>query len=67
MSDCYANAGPDEPMFTLLARDIAAPVALREWIEYRIMFGKNEPGDPQIQETLDVIAAMEAWRLKNRC
>lgn len=33
--DCYANAEPDEPMFTLLARDPLAPGLVRIWAALR--------------------------------
>lgn len=64
--DCYANAEPDEPIFILLARDVAAPVTLAFWMGQRIATGKNEPGDDQITEALECCRAMTAWRLENR-
>ena len=30
-SDCYANAGPDEPMFVLLGRDHEGPALVLLW------------------------------------
>lgn len=33
--DCYANAGPDEPMFILLGRDPMAPSLVRMWAQAR--------------------------------
>lgn len=32
--DCLAKAEPDEPLFTLLGRDILAPVVVRLWAGY---------------------------------
>lgn len=33
--DCYHNAEPDEPMFTLLARDRLAPFLVSIWSKVR--------------------------------
>lgn len=33
--DCYASAAPDEPLFTLLARDNLAPGLVRLWAQIR--------------------------------
>jgi hypothetical protein len=33
--DCYAKADPDEPMFTLLARDPIAPFLVSIWSSIR--------------------------------
>lgn len=35
MTDCYHKAEPDEPKFTLLGRDRAAPVLVRLWAAIR--------------------------------
>jgi hypothetical protein len=35
MTDCYHKAEPDEPKFTLLGRDKAAPVCVRMWAAIR--------------------------------
>ena len=45
---CMAKARPDEMTFVLLARDAAAPVAIRAWIAERVRLGKNRPHDEQI-------------------
>ena len=60
--DCYANAEPGEPMFVLLARDVAAPAAVRQWVNLRILRGKNKLTDPKMQEALQCAVAMENWR-----
>lgn len=39
--DCYANAGPDEPMFILLARDPLAPILVRLWADLRAHLAGN--------------------------
>lgn len=59
--DCYKNAGPDEPMFVLLARDIAAPGTIWDWAKKRVEFGKNLSSDPQIQEALECAGEMQRW------
>lgn len=33
--DCHAKALPDEPIFTLLARDRSAPFIIRNWAVLR--------------------------------
>ena len=38
--DCYANAGPDEPMFVLLARDPLAAHLVSLWSKMR--YGDTE-------------------------
>jgi len=60
--DCYTKAEPDEPMFTLLARDPAAPEAIYRWAQERVRLGKNKSGDPQLIEALLCAAAMADWR-----
>lgn len=39
--DCYANAGPDEPLFVLLARDKHAPTLLWLWSALRALDGED--------------------------
>jgi hypothetical protein len=51
---CLSRARADEMLFVLLERDLAAPAAIREWIEERIRLGKNQREDAQITEA-------EAW------
>lgn len=64
--DCYAQAEPDEPNLTLLARDLAAPLAVREWCAERVALGLNLEGDEQIVEARECADAMDAWRLEHR-
>ena len=33
--DCYAHAAPDEPLFTLVAKDPLAPILVRIWVLLR--------------------------------
>lgn len=46
-------------VFVLLARDVAAPLAIRAWIAARIKAGKNYPGDPQLIEAERCASFME--------
>lgn len=68
--DCYANALPDEPIFVLLARDLAAPAVIERWIEYRealIYVGAKPDSDrAMIEEARTCVDAMVAWRKANR-
>lgn len=68
--DCYGNADPDEPMFILLARDIAAPAAILRWIECReemIRSGEKPSSDRNMcEEARDCVNKMVAWRKANR-
>lgn len=61
---CFNKAHDDERLFVLLARDPAAPVAIRAWIAERIRLAKNAPGDAQIVEALDCADLMEAERVE---
>jgi hypothetical protein len=56
---CMAKAFPDEPTFVLLGRDACAPLAIRAWIDARIISGKNKRGDPQISEAFELVRMME--------
>ena len=60
--DCYANAGDDEPMFVLLARDLSAPETVRSWARRRVIDGLNAKTDDQILEAFECADAMERWR-----
>ena len=62
-SSCWNKANNDERMFVLLARDPAAPIAIRAWIAERIRIGKNVRCDPQMIEAEDQAQRMEAERL----
>lgn len=68
--DCYANAEPDEPMFILLARDPAAPLAIEDWADIRskmIWHGQKPASDwPMIQEARECAQRMRDWRRQQR-
>jgi hypothetical protein len=58
---CMSRAQPNEMIFVLLARDVAAPFTIRAWIKERIRLGKNTPDDSQIREAEDCARFMEAF------
>jgi len=68
--DCYHNAEPHEPMFVLLARDIAAPQMVRAWAWLRrrqIREGRKPAEDEaMVEEAMRCADAMEAWRKAHR-
>jgi hypothetical protein len=59
---CLNKARDNERLFILLARDPAAPAAIRAWVSERIRLGKNTPSDPQLCEALECAARMEVER-----
>lgn len=65
-ADCYSRALPDEPMFTLLARDTSAPGWVRQWAyerERSISRGDAPESDRAIvAEAREVAKHMEEWR-----
>lgn len=61
---CWNRAQITEPVFVLLARDAAAPAAIRHWASTRIALGKNTAGDPQIKEALALADDMEQYAAK---
>lgn len=58
-TSCWNKAQDDEPVFILLARDAAAPAAVRAWIEERIRLGKNKHDDSKIVEAEEWAAQVE--------
>lgn len=67
--DCFARALPDEPMFTLLARDTSAPAMVRQWAyerEREISRGDRPEADrAMIAEARQCAIDMEEWRRRN--
>jgi len=61
-TSCLNKARDEERLFVLLARDPAAPIAIRAWVAERIRLGKNTLTDPQIVEAIDCAARMEVER-----
>lgn len=54
--NCYAAAGPDEPLFVLLGRDILAPALVELWATIREVLGEDSAS---IGDARDVAAAMK--------
>jgi hypothetical protein len=61
-NSCWNKAEPDEPLFVLMARDIASEDAILEWIQKRIDYKKNVKGDSKLTDAMMVMNAMENWR-----
>lgn len=76
--DCYAKAEPDEPMFTLLARDPHGANLVRIWLLLRnqkpegarqVLEGmiannppKKEGDDEKIDAAVNCMGEMAVWR-----
>jgi hypothetical protein len=59
--DGYGKAEPDEPVFTLIGRDPAAPALIREWVRHH----QNAKTDgTQLMEALAVADEMDRWRME---
>jgi hypothetical protein len=61
---CLTKADPEEMLFVLLARDIAAPSTIRFWAKQRVQLGLNEDNDAKIVEALACATAMETQHSK---
>lgn len=59
---CMSRAHDDEMTFVLLARDSAAPIAIRAWVAERVRIGKNKIDDLQISKALECAKRMEDQR-----
>lgn len=68
--DCYHSAAPDEPLFTLLARDKSAPNIVRQWANQRghdIDIGVKPESDRLVVAEARLLACdMEEWYAKNK-
>lgn len=66
--DCYAKAAPDEPLFTLLARDPLAPAVVEAWADARhtdaLMRGNL--ADQKVIEAYQCAASMRQWRIAKK-
>lgn len=58
-TSCFNKALDDERLFVLLARDAAAPFAIRLWAAERVRLELNSAGDAQILEALNCASRME--------
>lgn len=67
--DCYLNALPGEPKFTLLARDPQSPDRVREWANQRekeIRAGLRPETDwEQVAKARQIAWDMLQWRIAN--
>jgi hypothetical protein len=61
-TSCMSRAKSHEMTFVLLARDEAAPQAIRVWAAQRIFLRKNRLADDQIAEALECARVMEDQR-----
>ena len=61
-NSCFNKATDGERLFVLIARDPAAPVAIRAWVAERIRLGKNAPDDAQILEAIACANLMDVER-----
>lgn len=59
IGSCLNKARPDEIIFVLMARDAAAPAAVRAWAMERIKLGLNKSQDAKILEALKSATEME--------
>lgn len=60
---CFNRARMDEMIFVLLDRDLAAPIAIRAWINARIALGMNMPDDEKILHAHYCANEMEALQI----
>lgn len=60
---CFQHAEDDEPLFTLLARDPAAPGLVRQWAEKAELLGQPEE---KIADALAVADQMDVWLEQRR-
>ena len=61
--DCYTVAEGDEPLFTLLARDVHAPFLVRAWADMREASGE---APDKVEEARGCADSMTRWRTKSR-
>ncbi len=57
--DCYNNAKPDEPMFTLLGRDKSAALIVALWVRIRVEMGDTD--EAMLREADDCALMMEHY------
>lgn len=57
-NSCLNKAYDNELIFVLLARDAAAPAAIKAWIEERVRLGLNKFGDAKLEEAFVCQLAM---------
>jgi hypothetical protein len=61
--DCYAKADPDEPIFTIRAKDPIGAMIVRTWA---IEAGARRlADDDKLREALQCADSMEEWRAEH--
>ena len=64
--DCFNKADPDEPIFTLRAKDPLAPTVVRIWAELHELVNVGDTlqasCDEKVHEALQVSQAMRYWK-----
>jgi hypothetical protein len=63
---CWNKADEDEMLFVLMARDPAAPFAIRAWIAERLRIGRNRPDDQKIKNAQACLRTMEMRQREGR-
>jgi hypothetical protein len=64
---CFNKAKDEETLFVLLERDPAAAVAVRGWIEARLILGLNKPNDKKIKDAWDIVKKFESKFKCGKC
>jgi hypothetical protein len=59
---CLGRSAPDEPVFTLVARDKLAADVVAMWASDAITFGGLPPDSPKVTGAWQVAEDMKAWR-----
>lgn len=59
---CLNRSEDEEFVFVLTSRDVCAPLAIRAWIEARLVTGKNKSTDQQLREASIIATSMEIQR-----
>lgn len=63
-TSCWNKAHDYEPVFVLLGRDASAPHAIRAWADHRVLIGRNDLGDAQVQEALALASEIERHQIE---
>lgn len=59
---CLNKSQNNEMIFVLRGHDVAAPFAIRQWVQMRVTMGKNKLEDEQMQSALSMAGIMERER-----
>lgn len=61
-SSCLNKAHDEEVLFVMMARDAAAPDAIRAWAQRRVDLGLNKADDAEIVEAIGAADLMDEQR-----